>query len=85
MRQSLQLTISVDDLRILTWYIDGAHNIHWDYKGHRGAMLTFEMGVETRYLQKVKLNKNVQLEQSWLWQRFRCRRYCGSILSFLLV
>ncbi len=36
----LKLTISMNDLGILTWYVDGAHNVHWDCKGHTGAMFT---------------------------------------------
>ncbi len=36
----LKLTISVKDLAILKWYVDGSHNVHWDCNGHTGAMFT---------------------------------------------
>ncbi len=38
----LKLTISVEDLGILKWYMGGSHNVHWDCKGHAGAMFTLE-------------------------------------------
>ena len=38
----LKLSISVNDLGILKWYMDGSHNVHWDCKGHGGAV--FSMG-----------------------------------------
>ncbi len=34
----LKMTVSVSSLGILKWYIDGSHNVHWDCKGHAGAM-----------------------------------------------
>jgi hypothetical protein len=52
----LKLLISVDDLGILKWYVDGSHNIHWDCKGHVGAMFTLGQGTVTSYSKKVKLN-----------------------------
>ncbi len=33
----LKLTLSVENLGMLKWYVDGSHNVHWDCKGHRGA------------------------------------------------
>jgi hypothetical protein len=32
----------VDNLGMLKWYVDRSHNIHWDCKGHGGAV--FKMG-----------------------------------------
>ena len=52
----LNLTISVKDLGVLQWYVDAAHNVHWDCKGHAGAMLTFGEGAALSYSRKVKLN-----------------------------
>ena len=52
----LKLKISVEDLGILKWYVDGSHNTHWDCKGHGGAMFTMGKGATSSYLQKVKLN-----------------------------
>ena len=52
----LKLSISVNDLGILKWYIDGAHNVHWDCKGHAGAMFTMGEGALSSYSRKVKVN-----------------------------
>jgi hypothetical protein len=30
----LKLNLSVDNLRVLKWYVGGAYNVHWDCKGH---------------------------------------------------
>jgi hypothetical protein len=40
----LKLTINVNNLSMLKWYSDGLHNMHWDCKGHAGAMPTFGGG-----------------------------------------
>jgi hypothetical protein len=52
----LKLNLTVDDLGLLTWYVDGSHNVHWVYKGHRGAMFTMGKGATSSYSSKVKLN-----------------------------
>ncbi len=30
----LKLKLSVGDLGILKWYVDGSQNVHWDCRGH---------------------------------------------------
>ena len=52
----LKLKLSVDNLGILKWYVDGSHNVHWDCKGHGGAVLKLGKGATTSYSRKVKLN-----------------------------
>ncbi len=52
----LKLSISVENLGILKWYVDGSHNVHWDCKGHGGAMFTLGKGAVSSYSRKVKLN-----------------------------
>jgi hypothetical protein len=59
----LKLSISVNDLGILKWYVDGAHSVHWDCKGHAGAMFTLGEGaVSTSYSRNVKLNTQSSTE-----------------------
>jgi len=58
----LKLSISVNDLGILKWYIDGAHNVHWDCKGHAGAMFTMGEGALSSYSRKVKVNTRSSTE-----------------------
>ena len=52
----LKLNLSVDNLGVLKWFVDGSHNVHWDCKGHGGAMFTMGKGATSSYSQKVKLN-----------------------------
>jgi hypothetical protein len=52
----LKLNLSVDNLGELKCFVDGAHNIHWDCKGHNGAMFTMGKGAISSYSRKVKLN-----------------------------
>jgi hypothetical protein len=52
----LKLNLTVDNLGLLKWYVDGSHNVHWDCKGHGGAMFTMGKGATSSYSRKVKLN-----------------------------
>ncbi len=58
----LKLNLSVDNLGVLKWYVDGAHNIHWDCKGLGGVMFTMRKGATSSYLRKVKLNTRSSTE-----------------------
>jgi hypothetical protein len=75
----LKLTLTVENLRLLKWYVDGSHNIHWDCKGHGGAMFTMGKGSTLSYSRKIKLNTRSSTETEllvvdmymtkmlWLW------------------
>ena len=52
----VKLNLSVDNLGMLKWYVDGSHNVHWDCKGHAGAVFKMGKGATTSYSRKVKLN-----------------------------
>ena len=54
--KGLKLRISVNNLSILKWFVDGSHNVHWDCKGHAGAMFTLGEGAVSSYSRKSKLN-----------------------------
>ena len=58
----LKLTLSVDSLNTIKWYVDGSHNVHWDCKGHGGAMMTVGEGAVSSYSRKVKLNTRSSTE-----------------------
>ncbi len=51
-----KLMLSIEDLGLLKWYVDGSHNVHWDCKGHGGAMFTMGRGSTSSYSRKIKLN-----------------------------
>ncbi len=52
----LKLKLSVDNLAMLKWYVDGLHKVHADCRGHRGALFTMGKGATSSYLRKLKLN-----------------------------
>jgi hypothetical protein len=52
----LKLNLTVDNLGLLKWYVDGSHNVHWDCKGHGGAMFTMGKRATSSNSRKVKLN-----------------------------
>jgi hypothetical protein len=54
-KKYLKLNLTVDDLGLLKWYVDGSHNVHWDCKGHGGTMFTMGKGATSTYSRKVKL------------------------------
>jgi hypothetical protein len=54
--RDMKLTINVNNLAILKWYVDGLHNVHLGCKGHGGAMFTLGEGAILSYSRKLKLN-----------------------------
>jgi hypothetical protein len=58
----LKLNLSVDNLGVLKWFVDRSHNIHWDCKGHRGAMFTMGKRATLSYSRKLKLNTRSSTE-----------------------
>jgi len=64
--RTLKLWISIKDLTVLKWYIDGSHNVHPDCRGHAGAALFLgdgePSGAASSYSQKVKGNTRSSTE-----------------------
>jgi hypothetical protein len=58
----LKLKLSVVNLGLLKWYVDGSHNVHWDCRGHGGAMFTLGKGATNSHSRKVKLNTRSLME-----------------------
>ena len=54
----LKLKISVEELGMLKWYVDGSHNTHWDCKGHGGAMFTMGKGATKSKTEHKKLYRD---------------------------
>ncbi len=58
----LNLRLSVKNLGMLKWYIDGSHNVHPDSRGHGGALFSMGKGATMRYSRKLKLNTQSSTE-----------------------
>ena len=52
----LKLTLSVDNLSIVKWWIDASYLTHDDCRGHTGAMMSLGKGAIISFLKKQKLN-----------------------------
>jgi len=40
----MKLKLTVENLSLIRWWIDVSYNVHWDAKGHNGAMVTLGKG-----------------------------------------
>lgn len=52
----MKLTLNVDSLNVIRWYVDASYNVHWDCKGQTGAMMTLGRGAPISFSRKQKLN-----------------------------
>ena len=52
----MKLKLTVENLSIIKWWIDASYNVHWDARGHNGAMMTMGKGAITSNSNKQKLN-----------------------------
>ena len=48
--------LSADSLTNLLWWVDGSYGVHWDSKGHTGAMMSMGKGAIVSVSRKHKLN-----------------------------
>ncbi len=58
----LKLRLTVDNVAVLKWYVDGSHNVHWDCKGHGGAVFSLGRGATSSYSRKLKTNTRSSTE-----------------------
>ena len=49
-------------MSVLKWYVDGSHNVHWDCKGHGGAVFLLGRRATSSYSRKLKLNTRSSTE-----------------------
>ena len=54
--RNLALTIGVDSLGFVRWYVDGSHNVHADCRGHGGTAMFLGRGAVSSYSRKLKGN-----------------------------
>ena len=60
--RKLHLTLSVDSLSQIKWYIDGSHQIHDDCRGHTGSLMTLGNGAISSTSRKQKINTKSSTE-----------------------
>ena len=54
--KNLKLTIGIDTIEVLRWYVNALFMVHDDCRGHTGATLTMGKGSITSFSCKHKLN-----------------------------
>ena len=52
----MKLTLQVDDLSMVKWWVDSSHLTHWDCRGHTGYMMTLGKGAAISGSSKNKIN-----------------------------
>ena len=58
----MKLTLEVDNLSILKWWIDASHNVHMDCRGHTGTMFSLGRGAVLSSSMKQKMNTKSSTE-----------------------
>jgi hypothetical protein len=48
--------LTADSLIDITWLVDGSFRVHWDSKGHTGAMMVMGKGAIVNISRKHKMN-----------------------------
>ena len=76
----MKLSLSVDDIGVIKWYVDASYNVHPDCWGQTGAMMSLGKGAVTSFSKKQKLNVRSYTEgelvgiddalSSILWTRY---------------
>ena len=52
----MKLTLEVNDLRVIEWWVDASYTTHPDFKGHSGGMMSLGKGATTSASNKQKIN-----------------------------
>ena len=52
----LKITLTIESMGLIKWFIDGWHNTHWECKGHSGAMVVMGCGAISSYSRRIKVN-----------------------------
>ena len=42
--RKLGLTLGINDVRILKWFVDSSHSVHDDFRGHTGGCMSWGIG-----------------------------------------
>ena len=54
----MTLTLSIDNVGIIKWWVDASYNVHPDCKGHTGEMMSFGSGAAISSAKKQNINSD---------------------------
>ena len=58
----MKITLSVDNMSIVNWFVDASHMTHMDCKGHVGGAITLGKGAVISVSAKIKINTKSSTE-----------------------
>ena len=58
----LKLTLTLESMGVIKWFIDGSHNTHWGFKGHGGTMMVMGCEAISSYSRRIKVNTRSSTE-----------------------
>ena len=58
----MKLTLSIDNMNVIKWWIDASDRTHMDCKGHTGGMMSLGKGAIMSYSSKQKINTKSSTE-----------------------
>jgi hypothetical protein len=76
----LPLTLEVDNLQIIKWWIDASYVVHPDIKSYICGIMSLVRGAIYATSAKQQLNTKVPPSQNWLVWLIFCHKFCGHVL-----
>ena len=58
----VKLTLTIESMGVIKWFVDGSHNTHWGCKGHGGAIMIMGCGAISSYSWRIKVNNRSSTE-----------------------
>ena len=58
----MKLKMMVENMSLIRWWVDASYNVHWDIRGHNGAMMSLGKGDIISNSNKQNLNVNISTE-----------------------
>ena len=58
----MKVTLTIELMGVMKWFVDGSHNTHWDCKGHGVAMMVMGCGAVSSYSRRIKVNTRSSTE-----------------------
>ena len=67
--------LSVDNMSNIVWWVDGSFRVHWDSKGHTGAIMSMDIGAIVNIARKHKMNVASSTKLELVSKYHQCRGY----------
>jgi len=60
--RTFHLTVGIDDIKIIKWYVDASYGVHEDFRSHTGSVMSIGIGALPAGSTKQKLNTRSSTE-----------------------